>query len=120
MQRMGAQHHVLLEVIENLLRDLLRGRGIAVGQYHKEFIAAIAGDFPPMAYQILHRVGYELQSLVACLMPERVVDAFEVVNVQKQHSHRCAGRGLKRGAQKGFPAGAGERVGQRVVLKLAW
>ena len=86
----------------------------------REFIAAEPRDGIRFAQACFDALGDLRQQLVAGRMPERVVDALEVIEVHKQHAEATA---RARPAQQrvleavGKPRAIGE-LGQRVVQRL--
>jgi len=63
----------------------------AVGQDHREFFAAVAGDGVHRAHAARQAACYGLRHLIAGQMAVGVVDALEVVDVQQQQQDRVAG-----------------------------
>ena len=68
-------------------------RGRAVGQDHRELLAAEARHRVHRPDAVAQREGDRLQDDVAGRMAVRVVDALEVVDVDHQHQRRLAGAG---------------------------
>ena len=65
----------------------------AVGQDHRELLAAEARHRVHRPDAVAERVGDRLEDHVAGLVAVRVVDALEVVDVDHQHERRLAGAG---------------------------
>ena len=88
----NAQHQVVDayrpgDCLEQALKQLLAlgGSGV-IYQYRNEFIPAQARDGVALAQCLLHTHGHGLQQLVADLVSVLVVDRFESVQVQIDHS----------------------------------
>ena len=62
---------------------------ISVGQQDGELVAAEAGDGVAVAKGRLHALRDRLQQLVADVVPERVVDELEAVEIEEEHGQAC-------------------------------
>ena len=87
-------------------------------QQHDEFIAALPADRVRGAYAIHKALGDGLKKLVADRMPQRIVDVFEAIQIQKQHRDvfhvtRRQGDRLADPVVQQHPIG---QPGQKVVL----
>ncbi len=67
------------------------GRVGAIVEQHAELIAADAAHDVGRAHRALQAVGDDAQHRIAREMSERVVDLFEVVEIEEQHGTRAIG-----------------------------
>ncbi len=89
-----------------------------VGLHDGELIAAETRDDIGVAHAALQPAGHGFEQLVAALVAQRVVDALELVEVEKQHRKLLAAADpLERMIQLLAEKHAVGQTGQRVVMR---
>ena len=93
--RLGADRnardiHVGGQCLEHSFEDRAGERGVDVRQHEPEFVAAEASDRVARAQHLGQRRRDVAEIVVAVVVPERVVDLFEPVEVDDRDAHRFA------------------------------
>ncbi len=105
---------------QKLLADLLGVvDGAKIGEQHDELVAAHSADGVGLANAGLEAFGDLAEDRVAGLMPKRIVDPLEVVEVD-HHDGEIVLRSLARSMKSFEPVakqGAGGKAGERVVMR---
>jgi hypothetical protein len=98
------------------------GRGAVarrqVADEDEELVAALPGDEVAGPHGGAQAVGHLAQQIVAEIVPERIVDALEVVEVGERERARAARRprGIDGLVERGLEGGAVRQPGERVVV----
>ncbi len=108
----------MLEVVEHLARGKLRAIDVGGRQHHRELIAAEPRDRIGRAQRVAQARRHFLQHLIAGVMPERVVDLLEAIEIEQQHGEALviAMRAQDRLLQPIEEQRAVGQVGERVVV----
>ena len=56
-----------------------------IGRYHQQFLSSIASHYVRLADRFQQQFSHMRQHQVAGLMPVRVVDAFEIIDIEHQN-----------------------------------
>src|ERR1035441_10668171 len=73
-----------------ILSATKRALAIGGGRYHEEFLAAVTPQSIVRTNATGHSRSHFLQDLIAAQMPIGIIDLFEVIDVDKDHSERAS------------------------------
>jgi hypothetical protein len=87
-RRTESRHADLRNALTDTLGDRLCGRGVGAAQDHHEFLAAVTADHVRLAQLRLNRADDGLQAGIARRVSMRIVDLFEVIQIDEQQPDR--------------------------------
>ena len=86
------QHNRMLKGVNDLMSDVFyMGDQIFVGKNDSEFIIAEAGSEIGDANDVGQNIGSDLQQFIASFMAKRVIDHFELIDINSHQDFRLTG-----------------------------